>query len=84
MKDSIGREVLTVTEFVAGTYNGNEYEFEAEDGFHTVARRPDGYYTVDGKSKELLEGIRTWFGTYHYEFGEAVFYPRTRKTQSAG
>lgn len=76
MKDSTGVEVMTVTEFIAHTYRGGSVKLEASGGFYIVKRRKDGFYTADGRGKHSLDGIRTWFGVYHAEFGSAVFYPR--------
>jgi hypothetical protein len=70
-KDSAGATIITATELVARTYRGETVEIKGG----TVARRDDGFYTVNGEGKHSLEGLKIWLGAYHYEFGETVFFP---------
>ena len=67
---------MTKSQFISHTYRGGQVTLEADDGFHTVSRTKAGYYAVDGKGNHTLTGICTWFGAYHAQYGEAVFFPK--------
>jgi hypothetical protein len=73
IKDSAGVEVITIAQLVAQTHRGRVVKVRGGE----IANHPErkGFYTVDGKGIHSLTGLRMWLGSYHYEFGEAVFYP---------
>lgn len=75
MKDSTGKEIITVTELVARTYRGEQVTVNAGHGPQVIKRLSDGCYSVDGEDHHTLEGLREWLGHYHAEFGSAVFFP---------
>ena len=71
------QKIMTKAQFISHVRHGGKVVFEAEDGLHTVTKAiAPGYYAVDDKEiPHTLQGITTWFGAYHTQYGEAVFFP---------
>jgi len=74
-RDLAGKEVITRTEFISRTYRGETVVVNGGYGPQEIRRLEDGYYTVDGEGHHSLYGLLEWLGSYHAEFGEAVFWP---------
>ena len=71
------QQVMTQAQFISAMRGGDTVTLEAEDGFHAVTHSGvAGYYTVDGFTNHTLAGITEWFGTYHAQYGAAVFFPK--------
>ena len=74
--DSAGVAIITATELISRTYRGETVRIKGGD----ITRRDDGFYTVNGEGKHSLEGLKTWLGAYHWEFGASVFFAKQHAT----
>ena len=73
--DLAGKKVITTTQLIARTYGGEAVEVDGGDGAVTIKRLPHGRYSMDGKGRYSLLGLKARLGSYHAEFGETVFWP---------
>ena len=73
--DRAGKKVITPTQLISRTRRGEAVTVNGGNGPVTIKRIDAGHYSVNGQGNHTLLGLKVWLGSYHYEFGEAVFWP---------
>lgn len=73
-EDAAGKKIITRAQIVSRTRTGEKVAIRGGQGVVTIERTGTDRYAVNGQGQHSLEGLLTWLGQYHWEFGEAVFF----------